>query len=460
MASVVDASLIPADVLAVCRTLHAAGHQAHLVGGGIRDLLLGRQPADFDVATNALPDVVMNLFGARYALPTGLQHGTITVLTGQPARHVEVTTFRGEGEYLDGRRPSQVSFSATLHEDLARRDFTMNAIAFDPLTQEITDPFDGQGDLQRKLVRAVGDPIKRFTEDGLRPMRAVRQATQLGFAIDEPTLGAIPLTLASFRMVSGERIRDELFKMFRAPTPSMGVRWMLQTQLLAEVFPELLPCVGCFQGPPHEMDVFDHSLAVLDALAARPDLRLAGLLHDVGKPGTQQRSELGVVVFPGHAARGATLMSAVAGRLRLSVAERRLLVDLTAQHEFGYEPQWTDAQLRGLLRRWRQGADRIADLVALHLANRQARSRSGQMPAEARAFADRVVALLSTHPPLSARDLALDGRTLMDALKIPPGKLVGQLLEALLDRVIEEPQHNTPQGLVVLAQEILRTKAV
>jgi len=179
----IDRKLIPDDVQAVCRRLHQAGHQAHLVGGGVRDLLLGRPPADFDVATSAHPDDVMRLFGSRYAIPTGLQHGTVTVLAAD-RRPVEVTTFRGEGEYLDGRRPSSVRFGATLVEDLARRDFTMNAIAYDPVDDVLTDPFGGQEDLAAGLVRAVGDPVARFREDGLRPMRAVRQATQLDFTIE------------------------------------------------------------------------------------------------------------------------------------------------------------------------------------------------------------------------------------------------------------------------------------
>jgi tRNA nucleotidyltransferase (CCA-adding enzyme) len=170
---------IPADVLAVCKRLRGAGHEAHLVGGGVRDMLLGRAPADYDVATDAVPEDVIDLFGKTFAKPTGLKHGTVTVVTDvSPPRHVEVTTFRGEGEYLDGRRPSSVTYVKSLDEDLARRDFTMNAVAYDPLGDVVTDPFDGRGDLLRGLIRAVGDPIARFREDGLRPMRAVRQAAQ------------------------------------------------------------------------------------------------------------------------------------------------------------------------------------------------------------------------------------------------------------------------------------------
>ncbi|MBC8131526.1 MAG: tRNA cytidylyltransferase, partial [Deltaproteobacteria bacterium] len=185
----IDSTQIPKDVRAVCERLRAAGHQAHLVGGGVRDLLLGRPPADFDVATDAHPQQVLALFGQRYAIPTGLQHGTVTVVSD--GRNVEVTTFRGEGAYVDGRRPSSVTYVGSLQEDLSRRDFTMNAIGYDPIADVLSDPFEGRRDLLERRVRAVGDAETRFREDGLRPMRAIRQATQLGFEIDPPTLAAI-----------------------------------------------------------------------------------------------------------------------------------------------------------------------------------------------------------------------------------------------------------------------------
>ena len=251
----IDSSQIPEDVLSVCRRLGENGYEAYLVGGCVRDLLVGRTLGDFDVATSARPEQTLRVFGARFSIPTGLQHGTVTVLTGQPPRYrqVEVTTFRGEGVYLDGRHPSVVTFSATLAEDLSRRDFTMNAIAFDPQAGTIVDLHEGQADIARRLVRTVGDPIQRFSEDGLRPMRAVRQATQLGFEVDAPTLAAIPATMGSFRKVSAERVRDELFKLLLAPHPSRGIELMRQTGLLAEVLPELLPAVGCQQNRFHTL---------------------------------------------------------------------------------------------------------------------------------------------------------------------------------------------------------------
>jgi tRNA nucleotidyltransferase (CCA-adding enzyme) len=358
---------VPPDVVTVCRRLHGAGHEAHLVGGGVRDMLLGRTPADFDVATDAVPEVVLDLFGKTFAIPTGLKHGTVTVLTDtSPPRHVEVTTFRGEGEYLDGRRPSSVTYVKSLKDDLARRDFTMNAVAYDPLADAITDPFDGRGDLSRGLIRAVGDPIARFREDGLRPMRAVRQAAQLAFAIDPPTQAAIEPTLDVFRKVSAERIRDELLKMLGAPRPSRGLALMRDTGLLREVMPELLEGVGCTQNRFHKHDVFGHTLDVVDETQGDPILRLGALLHDVGKPRARQPREgaPGEYSFFQHEVVGAEMADAICRRLKLATADRERVVGVVKNHMFFYLPEWTDGSVRRFVRRV-GGHAALDDLFAL-----------------------------------------------------------------------------------------------
>jgi tRNA nucleotidyltransferase (CCA-adding enzyme) len=332
---------IPPDVLAVCRQLRDAGFAAHLVGGGIRDLLIGRPPADFDVATDALPEKVLGLFGERHAFPTGLQHGTITVLAGDPPeqRQVEVTTFRGEGVYLDGRRPSSVSFSATLPEDLSRRDFTINAIAFDPIDDVLTDPFDGQGDIRRRLVRAVGDPVLRFKEDGLRPMRAIRQATQLGFEIDEPTLNAIGPAMDSFRKVAVERIRDELLKLLAADRPARGIELLRRSGLLFEILPEVLEAVGVAQNRYHKHDVYNHVLAVLDEVCGNdPIIRMGALLHDVAKPrcAAEKPDAPGEYSFLKHEHVGAEMAGCICRRLKLSNVDRDRVVSMVNHHMFFY----------------------------------------------------------------------------------------------------------------------------
>jgi tRNA nucleotidyltransferase (CCA-adding enzyme) len=444
-----DTNAIPADVLAVCRRLRESGHQAFIVGGSVRDLIIGRPPGDFDVATSALPDATMDIFGARYAIPTGLQHGTVTVLAGEPPaqRHVEVTTFRGEGVYLDGRRPSSVSFSATLAEDLSRRDFTMNAIAYDPTSGAIHDPYDGRGDIVRKTVRTVGEARLRFLEDGLRPMRAVRQAAQLGFVLDPETQSAIPSTLESFRKVSSERVRDELRKLLLSPQPSHGLELMRQTGLLAEVLPEMLPTIGCVQNRFHKHDVYTHILATIDA--AIPDflVRMAALLHDLGKPKTQAPREdaPGEFSFFRHEQVGVEMAEAICIRLKLSVAERTTLFALVAGHMFFYTPEWTDGTVRRFVRK--VGIDLVPLLFALREADIASRGNGEDREGETRDLRARIAKVAAEDAALRVGDLAIDGKDVMRILAIPPSRRIGEVLEQLLEHVLDDPALNTRETL-------------
>ena len=460
----VDPHRIPAEVIALCRRLRAAGHEAHLVGGGIRDLLLGRVPADFDVATSARPEEVVALFGSTFAIPTGLQHGTVTVLTGEgTARHpVEVTTFRGEGAYLDGRRPSSVTYVSSLDEDLSRRDFTMNAVGYDPLADRLTDPFDGRGDLGRRLVRAVGDPVQRFREDGLRPMRAVRQATQLGFAIDPPTLAAIGQTLDVFRKVSAERIRDELFKLLAAPAPSHGLELMRATGLLLEVLPELLEGVDVVQNRFHRFDVYRHTLSVVDHTQGEPAtlalVRLGALLHDVGKPRARQPREgaPGEFSFFKHEYVGAEMTDAIARRLKLSVADRERVVAMVAHHMFFYSPEWTDGTVRRFVRR--VGGDVLPALFALREGDIAGRGFGEDPEVELGELRRRIAEVATADAALQVGDLAIDGKEVMRILGVTPGRIVGVVLERLLDLVLDDPSLNDPARLAALVPEVARAQ--
>jgi tRNA nucleotidyltransferase (CCA-adding enzyme) len=444
-----DQGAIPTDVLAVCQRLRAAGHQAYLVGGSVRDLLLGRSPGDFDVATSAHPEATLRVFGNRYAIPTGLQHGTVTVLAGEPPnhRHVEVTTFRGEGAYLDGRHPSTVTFSATLEEDLSRRDFTMNAIAYDPVANRLVDPWDGRGDIGRKIIRTVGDSRLRFSEDGLRPMRAVRQAAQLEFALEPATQAAIPLAVSSFRKVSAERIRDELHKLLLAPRPSYGIELMRQTGLLAEVLPELLPTVGCIQNRFHKHDVYAHILATVDAASPGFVLRMAALLHDLGKPKTQAPRDHapGEFTFFGHEQIGGEMARGICDRLKLSAAERDTVCALVAGHMFFYSPDWTDGTVRRFVRR--VGPDLVPLLFALREADIASRGQGEDREGETRELRERIAKVAAEDAALRVTDLAIDGKDVMRLLGIPPCKRVGVVLDELLERVIDEPELNTKETL-------------
>ena len=449
---------VPPDVLTICRRLREAGHEAHLVGGGVRDMLLGRTPADFDVATDAVPEAVIDLFGNTFAVPTGLKHGTVTVLTATaPPRPVEVTTFRGEGEYLDGRRPSSVTYVKSLAEDLSRRDFTMNAVAYDPLADAITDLFGGQSDLSQGLIRAVGDPIARFREDGLRPMRAVRQAAQLAFDIDPPTQAAIQPTLDVFRKVSAERIRDELLKLLGAPQPSRGLNLMRETGLLGEVIPELLEGVDCTQNRFHKHDVFGHTLHVVDETKGDAILRLGALLHDVGKPRARQPREgaPGEYSFFQHEYVGAEMADAICRRLKLANAERDRVVSVVKNHMFFYEPEWTDGTVRRFVRRV-GGHEALDDLFALRAGDVAGRGFGEDPEKELGELRERVAAVASADEALKITDLAISGGDVMRILGIPPGRPVGQILERLLERVIDDPTLNEKEKLEALVPEIAR----
>ena len=457
----IERRLIPEDVIGICRRLQSAGHEAHLVGGGVRDLVLGREPKDFDLATSALPDAVMALFGHRFAIPTGLQHGTVTVLSAPaPAgRPVEVTTFRGEGIYLDGRRPSSVEFGKTLVDDLSRRDFTMNAIAYDPLAERLTDPFGGQRDLAAKLVRAVGDPMVRFSEDGLRPMRAVRQATQLGFTIDPPTMHAIADTLGSFRKVSAERIRDELIKLLASDAPARGIELLRASSLLAEIMPELLEGVGCTQNRFHKFDVYGHTLATLAAAStADPVLRLGALLHDVGKPRARQPKEdaPGEYSFFKHEYIGAEMAVSICQRLKLANAERESVRLLVANHMFYYTPEWSDGTIRRFVRR--VGVDELPALLALREADVAGRGFGEDPEKETSELRRRVAEVASADAALTVKDLAIDGRDVMNLLQIPPSRTIGVVLEALLERVLDDPSLNTRETLSALVPSVTPEK--
>ncbi len=486
----IDSAQIPPDVLSVCARLRAAGHQAHLVGGGIRDLLLGRQPADFDVATDAHPQQVLALFGSRYAVPTGLQHGTVTVVTevagGDGAatatsaatlsaattvsdapggvgdlapsrvhRHVEVTTFRGEGAYIDGRRPTSVTYVGSLQEDLSRRDFTMNAIGYDPISTVLTDPFEGRQDLARRRVRAVGDAEARFREDGLRPMRAIRQATQLEFEIDPPTLRAIRPTLDVFRKVSAERIRDEVLKLLSARRPSTGIELMRHTGMLAEVLPELLEGVGVAQNRFHKHDVYDHTLAVVDAMGADAVTKLGALLHDIGKPRARQPREgaPGEFTFFKHEYVGAEMADAVCRRFKLSNADRDRVVALVHHHMFFYTPDWTDGTVRRFVRR--VGPDVLPALFALREGDIVGRGRDEDPESELGELRRRIAVVSAEDSATRVGDLAIDGRDVMRILGRGPGREIGILLERLLEQVLDDPSLNTPAHLERLLREIV-----
>ncbi len=396
-------AVIPAGVRSLLERLQTVGHEAWLVGGGVRDLLLGQPPKDWDIATQALPQEVTKLF--RRVVPTGIAHGTVTVLV--PEGHVEVTTFRVESAYVDGRRPGAVEFRRDLVEDLARRDFTINALAFDPVGRRFRDPFGGQEDLARRRVRCVGVPAERFGEDGLRPLRAVRFATVLEFELEPETEAAIPGALAVFDKVALERRRDEFLKLLLAPGVVRGLELLRRTGLMDRLLHELDEA-----GDPERNVRVNRAPSMLE-------VRLAALLVGVAQPET------------------------ALDRLRLPAKVVETVRALLAHPLPPEASTWSDGELRGWL--VRLGPERWE--LACALARATGADAGGML-------GERLGRIVAARPPLSPKDLALDGATIMKVLGVGPSPAVGEATRFLLDAVLERPELNTADEL----EKLLRTR--
>lgn len=444
---------VPADVQGICKRLRERGKRGWIVGGCVRDLVRGGVPKDWDVATDALPDEVTKAF--RKVIPTGIQHGTVTVV--ERGVHYEVTTLRGEGAYSDGRRPDKVEFVNDITADLARRDFTFNAMALDPLDGHLIDPFGGRGDLEARVLRAVGDATERFREDGLRVLRAARFSATLGCSIAEETERAMgaPSSLDTFRKVSAERVRDEWLKAMSASRPSVAFEAMRRTNLLAITCPELMESVGCTQNRWHAYDVWGHAMACLDACKPDPILRVAALLHDVGKPRTRAFSDkTHDATFYEHERVGAEMTEPILTRLRFSNEERARVVALVRNHLICYAPDWTDAAVRRWVRR--VTPELAPDLYALGEADALGKGRDASEDiTRIRELEARVAAALAAGTALSARDLAVNGRDLMSELGLPPGKWLGELIEHLVERVTDDPSENDRARLLAAARSFV-----
>jgi tRNA nucleotidyltransferase (CCA-adding enzyme) len=400
----------------VCAKLDSAGFQAVTVGGAVRDALLGRAPGDWDVATSAHPQEVIALFPHTH--PTGIAHGTVTVVTGKGKdSHVEVTTYRGEGAYSDGRRPDEVTFGVPLDEDLARRDLVVNAIAYDPVKDTLHDPFGGREDLANRRLRAVGDPVARFTEDGLRVMRAVRFAAQLEFELDAATEAGIAPALPSLAKVSRERVADELRKLLAAREPSRGLSIARRTGIIRTILPEL------------DARIDDGWVDRVDA--APIAVRFAALFVPLAETNA----------LPRHVDRESLERVAKACRsIKLSNVETDLAAQLVGVWPATRAPAWTQAAVRWVL----SELDRDKRYPAVEL---WASDGPSPLVIEARR-------VLAAREPLGVADLAITGKDLMVALQMTPGPAVGRILALLLEHVIEDPARNTHEELLRFAQQL------
>lgn len=410
-------------------------------------MLLGRPVADWDVSSNATPDDVMGLF--TKTVPTGKAHGTVTVLTEAGA--VEVTTFRREGPYADSRHPDRVEYIKGVEEDLSRRDFTINSMAHDPLDGRFIDPFGGRLDIADRIIRAVGDPLERFSEDALRPLRAIRLAAVLGFDIEGRTFEAIEALKEKISLVAAERVRDELLKVLKADRPSAAFELMRRTSLLGHVLPELDEAVGVPQNRHHAYDVYFHSLMTCDAASKeKPLVRLAALLHDVGKPAT--REEIGGdATFYNHECVGAEMADLVLRRLRFPRADREHVVRLVRNHMFNYTDEWSDGALRRFVRR--VGEENLADLFDLRIADRLGNGLKQGFPVNVEEMRQRIESLLQKAHAFKILDLEVDGSDVIRELGVEPGPRVGEVLRGLLEAVLEDPSLNSREKLLAMIRE-------
>jgi tRNA nucleotidyltransferase (CCA-adding enzyme) len=448
---------VPAEVRELCQSLKNAGHRSWIVGGCVRDELLRDEGAapdlrgDWDIATSARPEQVTKLF--RRVIPTGIQHGTVTVLMKQG--QYEVTTLRGETTYSDGRRPDAVYFVDDIKDDLARRDFTVNAIAYDVLEDRLIDPFGGAADLARRTLRAVGVASERFAEDGLRVLRGARFAATLQLEIDPETARAIEPSLASYRKVSAERIRDEWLKTMKAKRPSRAFEIMKDHGILAISAPELLESVGCEQNRYHAFDVWGHAMACLDAAPAAPVLRMAALLHDVGKPRSRAFSDKTQdFTFYEHERIGAEMAEPMLSRLRFSNDEQKHIVALVRHHLICYDASWTDTAVRRWLRR--VTPELVPDLYLLSEADVRGKGRDCSPDLESLAgLKAHVERILAAGAAFSIKDLAIDGRALMQDIGMKPGPDIGRILKTLLDEVVDDPSKNQREILLERAKALL-----
>lgn len=432
---------IPAKANQIINCLTKAGYEAYVVGGCVRDAILGRSAADWDITTNARPEQVKALFSRT--VDTGIQHGTVTVLLGREG--FEVTTYRIDGEYRDGRHPAEVIFTPSLLEDLKRRDFTINAMAYNE-TEGLIDAFDGMGDLKRGSVRCVGDPRERFTEDALRILRAVRFSAQLNFGIEENTRQALTSFASSLTRISAERIQTELVKLLTSEHPEV-FRTLYETGITAAILPEFDACMKMPQNHPHHCCcVGEHLLLALQSIEADKVLRLSALLHDIGKPTTHIRDEQGVDHFHGHGDVGAEMAGCILRRLKFDNDTIYRVKHLVLVHDYLQIP----LTLRGVRRAVvRIGREHFSDYLKLRQADIMAQNLSMQKEKlEALATLKGLYEqILKERNCLSLKELAVTGSDLIEG-GLEPGPKLGEILKKLLELVIEHPEYNTKEYLL------------
>lgn len=440
---------VPENVETAVSLLESAGFEAYAVGGCVRDSLLGKEPNDWDITTSAAPDDMKRIFASFHCIDTGIKHGTITVIID--SEPLEITTFRLDGEYEDNRHPKNVTFTSSLREDLSRRDFTVNAMAFSPRVGTV-DLFGGKEDLEKGIIRCVGDPDRRFNEDALRILRALRFASSLDFEIDKETAESAVNNRHLLRNISEERIFKELLGIICGK----GARRILSdfALIVFEILPELLPMYkNSHDNPHHCYDIYEHTLAAVENIDPVPALRLAALLHDCGKPDCKKFDENGIAHFYAHQHRSSELAAQILSRLKTSNKLRDEVLFLVSNHDRWELYDDTDRMPRYLSKFGEQG---VLELLKIMRADVLAQSPEYLFRLEQIESArQKCVELAAQKPCLSLKSLEINGKTLI-VLGIPPGRQLGAVLAQLLDEVIDGITKNTREALSARACEIYK----
>jgi len=462
----IDSSKVPDYVTHVTNELEKAGFEAFLVGGCVRDLILGREPKDWDVTTNAKPgDIIVIFEKTVYENDFGtvgvcipVNWPDVTSETSEDVTHVtkyniiEVTPYRIEAQYSDFRHPDEVKFSDKIEDDLQRRDFTINAMALND-KGHLIDLYKGQEDLRDKVIRAVGDPNERFQEDALRMLRAIRFATQLDFAIDYNTMNAIVDNSHLLKNISGERIRDEFVKIIESGKPSMGIAMLSKLGLLKYVIPELEEGIGCIQGGAHIYDVFEHCLQALDHAANKEfktEVRLAALFHDIGKPKARRAGTKKEYTFYGHEVVGERIVKKIMERLKFPKKTSDLVVSLVRNHMFFSDTEQISlSAVRRIVQK--VGKENIWTLMEIRECDRVGMKKT-EAPYRLRKYHAMIEEVL--HDPISVGQLAIDGETLIKELHMKPGPRMGWILSALLEEVLDDPKKNSKEHLTELVKSL------
>lgn len=457
-------TLVPKEAMMVLAVLQNAEFEAFLVGGCVRDLIMGNKPKDFDITTNATPEQIIALFPKTFYENT---YGTVgvvtcgedlgTVCSDETLKIIEVTPYRLETTYSDNRHPDEVMWSKDLMDDLKRRDFTCNAMAYNPITGELVDPYKGQDDIKDKVIRAVGAPDQRFNEDALRLMRAVRFVCQLDFDLDSVTRESIERNAHLLNNISRERVRDEFIKLVMTDFPMRGLILMKETGLLRHVVPELERGIGVIQNQAHMFDVWEHNLRTLQHAADKKwplHVRLSAIFHDISKPETKRFSkEKNVITFYGHDVVGGRVTREIMERLKFPKELTDRVSMFVRWHMFFSDTeQISISAVRRLITN--VGKENIWDLIDLRICDRVGTGRPKEEPYRLRMYQSMVEQALKD--PISLKMLKTDGKRIMDVTQETPGPKIGYVLHALFDEVLENPEKNTEEYLDGRAKELMK----